>query len=450
VKVLIVDDEQNIRESIQRLFALEGIQSETAPDGAAAEAALGREAFDAVVLDLKMPVMDGQKLLKRMRGGGIRAPVIMISALGDANDAVKALKTGADDYLMKPFDPGELIHKVKTIVAARALEDMVEAGTRTAGAATRLLGESPAARSLRHMISRVAAGNTTVLITGESGTGKEVVAREIHGLSPTASEPFVAVNIGGIHDNLMESELFGHERGAFTGAESRRIGLFELAGSGTLFLDEIAEMPLPLQVKLLRVLQERKIRRLGGTTDLPIRSRILSATNKDIEALVAGGRFREDLYYRLNVVRIDIPPLRARGEDIPLIAGYLLERVRMRMQKPPKRLAPDAIDTLCTYSFPGNVRELENMLERAMIVCEGQTIMASDLELGKPGTRAGHDAEGARGGPPSVDAQPMEEMEKQAISRALERCGGNRTRAAQELGISRRTILNKIKRHGLG
>jgi two-component system, NtrC family, response regulator AtoC len=443
VRVLIVDDEKNIRESIGKLFSLEGIMSAVAADGREATAQLSDTAFDAVVLDLKMPGMDGQKLLEWIRGEGLRTPVVMISALGDINDAVKALKTGADDYLIKPFDPGELILKLRTLVAGRKRQDQLEAGSRTTGSGTRLVGESAALRALRAMIEKVAAGDATVLITGESGTGKEVVAREIHALSPRAAEPFVAVNIGGIHENLVESELFGHEKGAFTGAEARTTGLFELAGGGTIFLDEIGEMPLPLQVKLLRVLQERRTRRLGGTRDIPIQARIMSATNRDIEELVGSGRFREDLYYRLNVVRIAVPPLRERTDDIPLLAGHLLEKIRLRVGKPPKRLTPEALDALVGYPFPGNIRELENILERVMISCEEETILPADLGLARAPVR--------RAEAPAVPASPasIEEVEREAIARALAAWGGNRTRAALELGISRRTIINKIKRYGL-
>jgi two-component system response regulator AtoC len=465
VKVLIVDDEKNIRESISRLFELEGIESAVAAEGREATAHLAQSAFDAVVLDLKMPGMDGQQLLEWIRSVGLRTPVIMISALGDINDAVKALKSGASDYLIKPFDPAELILKVRALVASRKRQDLLEAGSRTAESGARLVGESASTRSLRLMIEKVAAGDTTVLITGESGTGKEVVAREIHVLSPRSAEPFVAVNIGGIHENLVESELFGHEKGAFTGAETRTTGLFELAGAGTLFLDEIGEMPLPLQVKLLRVLQERKTRRLGGTRDFPIQARILSATNRSIEELVQVGRFREDLYYRLNVVRIAVPPLRDRKEDIPLLAGHLLEKLRQRMGKPAKRLSPEALEALVIYPFPGNIRELENILERAMIACEEETILAADLDLARarPRMAGAHSEEPPGGGVAGAAdatggaAEPVEpprsksipELEREAIARALEKWNGNRTKAAQELRISRRTIINKIKRYGL-
>jgi two-component system response regulator AtoC len=462
VKVLIVDDERNIRESIQLLLKLEGIESSTAADGREALEALRSEAFDAVVTDLKMPVMGGQELLERIRDEGLRGPVIMISALGEIGDAVKALKTGAVDYLIKPFDPDELVVKIRAAVDNRRRGDKIEAVARTA-ASSRLVGEGEAAAALRRAIEKVADTGSTVLISGESGSGKEVVAREIHARSPRAEEPFVAVNIGAVHENLMESELFGHEKGAFTGADARKIGLFEIAGQGTLFLDEIGEMPLPLQVKLLRVLQERKIRRLGGTRDIPIGARIISATNEDIEAMVREGRFREDLYYRLNVVRIAVPPLRDRSEDIPLIAEYLLGKLKSSMgsrtsaERP--RLGAAALRALSDYSFPGNVRELENILERALIYAEEPEILPSDLGLGgsalpaasrlatpRPSLSRADDEKPSIGGQAGAS---LDSVEREAIVRALASFGGNRTRAAQELGISRRTILNKIKKYGL-
>jgi len=454
VKILVVDDERNIRESIQRLLELEGIESSSASEGREALELLKAKAYDAVVTDLKMPGMGGQELLEGLRDEGLRCPVIMISALGEIGDAVKALKTGAVDYLIKPFDPDELIHKLRAVVANRRREDEIEAGARTAAPGSHLIGEGMSARELKRKIERVARADTTVLITGESGSGKEVVAREIHGQSDRADESFIAVNIGAVHENLMESELFGHEKGAFTGADARKIGLFELAGSGTLFLDEIGEMPLPLQVKLLRVLQERKIRRLGGTHDIPVSARILSATNQDIEALVREGRFREDLYYRLNVVRISVPPLRERKEDIPLLAGFLLEKLRVRMSRPQARFGEGAVDALVSYSFPGNVRELENVLERALIYAEGDELRASDFNLGD-GRPIARESENAAvvfaASLPATNAGliSLDSVERDAIERALAKWGGNRTKAAEELGISRRTIINKIRIHRL-
>ncbi len=444
MKVLIVDDERNIRESLQRLLGFEAIESESAQDGRQALELLGAKAFDAVVTDLRMPVMGGQELMERMRREGVRCPVIMISALGEIHDAVRALKSGATDYLIKPFDPDELVLKLRAAVATRRLEDRLEAGTRTGAPASGFVGDGQAARALRRAIDKLASTDSTVLITGESGSGKEVVARELHTRSPRSAEPFVAVNVGGVHEALMESELFGHEKGAFTGAETRKVGLFELAGAGSLFLDEIGEMPLPLQVKLLRVLQERKIRRLGGTVDMLVAARILSATNKDIVALVRDGRFREDLYYRLDVVRIAVPPLRERREDIPLLAGFLLGKLGARMGKVDARLSAGALEALSAYSYPGNVRELENILERALIYFDGAEILASDLGLAPSRTRLA--AAGSAWQAPSS----LEAIERQAIERALSDCGGNRTRAAAALGIGRRTILYRIKRYGLG
>ena len=444
MKGLIVDDERNIRESLQRLLGFEAIESESAQDGRQALELLGAKAFDAVVTDLRMPVMGGQELMERMRREGVRCPVIMISALGEIHDAVRALKSGATDYLIKPFDPDELVLKLRAAVATRRLEDRLEAGTRTGAPASGFVGDGQAARALRRAIDKLASTDSTVLITGESGSGKEVVARELHTRSPRSAEPFVAVNVGGVHEALMESELFGHEKGAFTGAETRKVGLFELAGAGSLFLDEIGEMPLPLQVKLLRVLQERKIRRLGGTVDMLVAARILSATNKDIVALVRDGRFREDLYYRLDVVRIAVPPLRERREDIPLLAGFLLGKLGARMGKVDARLSAGALEALSAYSYPGNVRELENILERALIYFDGAEILASDLGLAPSRTRLA--AAGSAWQAPSS----LEAIERQAIERALSDCGGNRTRAAAALGIGRRTILYRIKRYGLG
>jgi two-component system response regulator AtoC len=300
-------------------------------------------------------------------------------------------------------------------------------------------------KELSAQIDRIALSDVTVLITGESGVGKEIVAREIHRRGKYAQEPFAAVNIGGIHEGLMESELFGHEKGSFTGALARKQGLFELAGRGSLFLDEIGEMPMPLQVKLLRVLQERKIRRLGGNDDIPVNARIISATNRNIETLVKEGKFREDLYYRLNVFRLAIPPLRDRAEDIPLLAEHLLKKLSFRMGRPLPPLSPEAVEKLQGYPFPGNVRELENVLERALIYRERGDIEAADIDLRQPGLPA---VPGA-GGENALAAPSLENIEREAIRRALTRSRGNRTRAATELGVSRKTIINKIKIYGL-
>lgn len=448
MRILIVDDERNIRESLQRLLSLEGIEAAVAADGREALALLRAEPFDALVTDLRMPVMGGQELLEQARAEGIRCPIFMMSALGEIRDAVNALKSGATDYLIKPFEPEDFMHKLKAAVSSRRLEDEAEVDVRTGAALNRLVGEGAAMRLLRRDIEKLAGSDATVLITGESGTGKEVVAREIHAGSPRSNEPFVAVNIGGIHESLMESELFGHEKGSFTGADARKPGLFELAGSGTIFLDEIGEMPPRLQVKLLRVLQERTVRRLGGMRDIPVPARIIAATNRNIEALVSEGGFREDLYYRLNVLRVEVPPLRDRRDDIPALAEYLLSRLRSRMSKGDIGLSTDALDALAGYSWPGNVRELENVLERALIYADGDLIRAVDLEL-----PSGYRDAGVAKAPSVVAAgssvTSLEDLEREAIERALASHGGNRTRAAEALGISRRTMLYRIKRYGL-
>ncbi|MDR2028021.1 MAG: sigma-54 dependent transcriptional regulator [Treponema sp.] len=445
MRVLIVDDERHIRNSLKKYLGLEHIDAEGAETGEAALDALEREPFDAVVLDLKLPGISGQEVLERMLGRGLSSPVIMISAHGQIADAVAALKAGARDYLVKPFDPAELVIKLRGLVEDKRRENLMEAEKRTGAGETALIGETPVMRALSAQIDKIAGSNVTVLISGESGTGKEVAAREIHRRSPLSAEPFVAVNIGGIHEGLMESELFGHEKGAFTGAMARKPGLFELAGRGCLFLDEIGEMPVSLQVKLLRVLQERKIRRLGGTGDIPVNARIISATNRDVEALVGEGRFREDLYYRLNVFRLVLPPLRERAADIPLLARRLLDKLAARMGKPPHTLGAGAEEKLCSYSFPGNVRDLENILERALIFCEGAEIRGQDIDLHRETPAAAPSLKAETAAPP----QPLERLEKEAIIAALARSGGNRTRAAEELGISRKTILNKIKAYGI-
>ncbi|MDR1374054.1 MAG: sigma-54 dependent transcriptional regulator [Treponema sp.] len=447
MQVLIVDDERNIRESLRKYLSLEAIDSKSAETGEDAVSFLEREVFDAVILDLKLPGMSGQDLLEWILNRGIPVPVIMISAHGQIADAVSALKAGAKDYLVKPFDPVELIIKLKDLVENKRRENMIEAVRRSENYESVLIGDTPAMQKLSARIDKIAGSDVTVMISGESGTGKEVVAREIHRRGPLATEPFVAVNIGGIHEGLMESELFGHEKGAFTGAAARKQGLFDLAGRGTIFLDEIGEMPMPLQVKLLRVLQERKIRRLGGTVDIPVNARIVSATNRDVEALVREGRFREDLYYRLNVFRISLPPLRERRGDIPLLADHLLKKLAFRMGKGAYSLSPEAGRKLLDYSFPGNIRELENILERALIYCDGKKIRGGDIDLHEDGAVSAVPrtaaAETAR------DGFSLGDIEKQAVIEALKRWKGNRTRAAQALGISRKTILNKIKTYGL-
>jgi DNA-binding NtrC family response regulator len=453
MKVIVIDDEKNLRESIAAFLATEDMDALTAGSGEEGRALLEQERVDAVVVDLKMPGMSGLDFLAWLREGGPSVPAIMISAHGDIRDAVEAMKRGASDYLVKPFDPEELAVRLKKAIAdsrliatAKATEAISDAAVgRAPGQRPSWIAASPAMEELYRIAERVAPTNSTVLITGESGTGKEVVARLIHRLGRRSEGPFVPINMGGIPENLLESELFGYEKGAFTGAEGRKIGLFELAAGGTLFLDEAGEMPLALQVKLLRVLQDKRIMRLGGTRQIPIDVRILAATNKDLEASVRGGAFREDLFYRLAVIRLKLPALRERREDIPLLAQHFTERFAAEMGKPGLKLGADVAQRLVPYAFPGNVRELENAVERAVILCEGNELTYGDFSFAGQGMEA-------PGGPDTVSAPSggtLRDMEKDAIRSALNSNRGHREQTAQQLGITRRTLLNKMKEYGL-
>lgn len=446
MKILVVDDENNIRELMIRYFKVEDIEGVGAENAYSAQRRLREEPFDGILVDLKMPGMDGLEFVKWVRQEGFRMPVIMMSAHGEITDAVDALKHGVQDYIVKPFDPEEVIIKLKNLVEAQNFRTIQETEERMPQERA-FIGESPAIRKVKDIVARIALANSSVLITGESGTGKEVVARSIHEQSQFSNGPFVAINIGGVPENLLESELFGYEKGAFTGAVSRKIGMFELANGGTLFLDEIGDMPHSLQVKILRVLQERSITRLGGTEPMPINARIVCATNKDLESMVRSGTFREDLFFRLNVVRIHIPPLRERREDIPLLAAWMLKKLNAGMGRHLSGLTPEAMDKLKSYSFYGNVRELENILERAAIFTDGDLIPEENIELRGDVLRPQNKETMSSFG--TDDAVSLKEVEKQAIERCLRRWEGNRTKAAAELGITRRTLITKIEEYDL-
>jgi two-component system response regulator AtoC len=435
MRVLVADDEKNIRDALVKWLTSSGFEAVGVENGLAAQRLLQEEAFAAVVSDLKMPGLDGLQLLSWCRAHGPDLPFVMISAHGEIQDAVEAMRRGARDYLVKPFDPSELEVRLRAAVDAyrdgRIVRSLPPTDEQTPAQ------PSAAWTKVEAIIAKAAPTNSLILITGESGTGKEVLARRIHGLSGRSGNPFVAINVAGLPENLIESELFGYEKGAFTGADKRKSGLFELAEGGTLFLDEIGELPLSLQVKLLRVLQERKIQRLGGTVLIPVESRILAATNRDLATEVKAGRFREDLFYRLNVVPVDLPPLRERAEDLPWLCGRLLTRLAQTMGRPTPALTAAALRRLASYSFPGNVRELENVLERTLIFSEKAVLGEAELALPSTDDK------------PSVPRGTLREVERDAIRDALLRWEGNQTRAAEELGITRRTLFTKIKDYDL-
>ncbi len=443
MQVLLVDDEPNLLRSLEGFLKTEGIGCHTAPEGRAAQTILQERTVDAVVLDLRMPGMDGMTLLRWIKESGPDVPVIMASAHGDVGDAVQAMKLGAYDYLVKPFDPDELVLRLRKAVRERALSNGAEAERRSTEERVELVGTSPPILEAVRLIEKAAVTPATILLTGESGTGKEVAARLAHQAS-RRSGPFIAVNLGAIPDTLLESELFGHEKGAFTGADSRKQGLFELAQGGTLFLDEIGELPLQLQVKLLRALQERKIQRLGGVQGIPVDARIVAATNRDLEAMVREGRFREDLYYRINVIRIVLPPLRARTGDVTLLADYFIRKLSGVMGRRVDGLAPEARALLESYRFPGNVRELQNAVERALILSDKTVLEAGDFQFFAP-SAPGKDAEDLR----DPGAGTLADLERRAILAALDRNSGRREQTARELGITRRTLLTKLKEYGV-
>jgi two-component system response regulator AtoC len=450
VRVLLVDDEKRLAESLVEYLGNDGIEALAASDGLEGRRLLEESPFDALVTDLRMPKLDGLGLLRWVREEGPPLPVIMISAHGEVRDAVEAMRNGAYDYLVKPFDPDELAMKLRKALTERRAAGRLAAGASRFGEGKALVGESPAIGAVLRLVEKAAPSPSTILVTGESGTGKEVAARLIHELSGRDG-PFVPVNLGALPEQLVESELFGYEKGAFTGAEARKAGLFEAATGGTLFLDEIGELPLHLQVKLLRAIQERKVMRVGAVSGIPVDVRLVAATNRDLESEVRGGRFREDLYYRINVIRLEMPPLRERKGDIPLLAGFFLRKLSGELGRKIEGISPEALELLEGYSFPGNVRELENAIERALILADGARLEARDFrffggmaEAPRAAAAGPAPMEGADGGPAT-----LAELERRAIQAALKRNAFRRERTAAELGITRRTLLNKINEYGI-
>ena len=432
---LIVDDEPDILELLQLTLARMGIDTIPAADLATARAALNRRTFDLCLTDMRLPDGNGIDLVRHIAEHHPRLPVAIITAHGNMETAIQAMKAGAFDFVSKPVDLEALRRLVQSALRLSQDEDQPE---RSAA----LLGRSPAMEEIRRLIRKLARSQAPVYISGESGTGKELAARLIHQQGPRAQAPFVPVNCGAIPADLMEAELFGHRKGAFTGAVSDRQGLFQAADGGTLFLDEIADLPLSMQVKLLRAIQEKTIRPVGASTEIPVDVRILSATHKDLAALVERGDFRQDLFYRINVIELHLPPLRERPEDIPLLVEHFLTRIARSSGLPKPRISPEALATLKGYAFPGNVRELENILERATALSEQGRIEVADLQL-----PSGHCP------PPGSKGRPLEEylgdLERQAIIEALEATHWNRTAAARRLGMSLRSLRYRIAKLGI-
>ena len=452
-RVLVVDDEPGMREMLDVLLRRAGHAVDLESSGRRALARVEAEPpYDLVVTDLVIPGVDGMEVLEAAKRRSPVTQVIVVTAFATTETAVEALRRGAYDYVLKPFKVDELrLLAERAIEKRRLLAENLELRKRVAGRfeIEGIVGASPAMREVVELCRRLGPTKTNVLITGESGTGKELVARALHALGPRATGPFVVVNCGALPEALMESELFGHERGAFTGAVRRSEGLFREAEGGTLFLDEVGEIPPQVQVKLLRAIQERTVRPVGGTAELPIDVRILAASNRDLDLEVEAGRFRQDLFYRLNVVRIDIPPLRARRGDIPALVERFLARHAGEAGRPVPRFAPDALALLLDHRYPGNVRELENLVERAVALATGE-VLGSDVlppGLGRP-AHSCTDAVDVPEGDVHLDAV-LAEHERRLIERALERTGGNRTRAAELLGVTFRSLRYRLRKLGL-
>jgi DNA-binding NtrC family response regulator len=442
-KVLLVDDDRLSREAMADWLRSEGFDVIAVADGQAAIQRL-HDGVAVLVTDLKMPRMDGLQLLRLTKERAPHIAVILITAYGTVETAVAALKEGAFDYLTKPVRPDELANKVRQAVAQRAMAAEIarlHARLNERYGYENIIGKSPAMRAVFEKVRLVADTKSTVLIAGETGTGKELIARALHHNSSLRQKPFVPVNCAAIPETLIESELFGHERGAFTGATERRIGLFQSANGGTLFIDEIGEMKVGLQGKLLRAIETRRIMAVGSSREVEVDVRLVAATNRDLQEEVKKGAFREDLYYRLKVVEIHLPPLRERPEDIPLLARFFIDEIARENQRPTRDIAPEALDLLLAYNWPGNVRELRNTLEGSIVLSRRERIEVSDLPE--------YLRQGASAQAVIRHGMTMADIEREAIRRALEQTGGRRTEAAKILDVSVRTLQRKIKEYNL-
>jgi two-component system response regulator PilR (NtrC family) len=453
--ILIVDDERSMREFLEILLAKQGHHVSAEADLPGALRRVAEAEWDLVVTDLRLGKDSGLHVLQAAKAAWPATEVVMITAFATTENAVQAMKLGAYDYVLKPFKVDELKLVVEKALEHRALvaENRVlrhRVGARPRGEA--LIGRSPAIEEVRQLVAKVAPARSTVLVAGESGTGKELVARSIHEQGGHREQPFVAINCGAIPEGLIESELFGHEKGSFTGAVEAKPGLFEVAGAGTIFLDEVGELPPPVQVKLLRALQERKIRRVGGSADIPVNARIVAATNRELAEEVRAGRFREDLYYRLNVIQIRMPPLRERRDDIPLFLEHYLARFAAELGRSAVRLSPEAERLLGAWAYPGNVRELANVVERAATLCEGELVQATDLPPALRGPGGAPAAEPAAAVPEGgLDLQAhLDAVERRILEQALERTGGVKTEAARLLSLTFRSLRYRLAKYGIG
>ena len=451
-RILVVDDERSMREFLEILFRREGYDVATAGDVDGALVAVSSDDFDVVITDVQMPGRTGLELLREVKACSPETVVIMITAFATTETAIQAMKQGAYDYINKPFQTDEVLLVVEKALEKRQLtseNERLRTELRRGARQRSMVGTSTAMQKVYDLVAQVAGTKTNVLVCGESGTGKELVARAIHEQSDREGKPFVAVNCGAIPENLLESELFGHVKGAFTGAVQNKPGLFEMADGGTIFLDEIGELPQSLQVKLLRVIQEKTLRRVGGNQDQTVDVRIVAATNRDLREEAGAGRFREDLYYRLNVIQITLPPLRQRMEDVPLLVQHFVEKFAAELGRETPSVAATAMERILAYPFPGNVRELENTIERAVALCSGERIEADLLPasvLEPVAVRPG------AGGLPASGAN-LDDLvsgyERSLLREALERSGGVKKRAAALLGISFRSFRYRLDKLGL-
>jgi two-component system NtrC family response regulator/two-component system response regulator HydG len=448
VRILVVDDESNARKALTTLLREEGYEVAEAADGEAALALLPDFLPAAVLTDVRMPRMDGITFMRKAREGGFDSVFVVMTAFASIETAVEAMRAGAENYLVKPLDVNAVLVVLQKALEKRALSQeaaQLRERVQERYRVQNIVGDSPELRSVFDVVRRAAPTRATVLVLGESGTGKELVAQALHEESPRKGRPFIKVNCAALPESLLESELFGHEKGSFTGATSRREGRFELADGGTLFLDEVGEIPLGVQVKLLRVLQQREFERVGGTQTLKVDVRVVAATNRDLEKEVREGRFREDFFYRLNVVSVTLPPLRARKGDIPQLVSHFIDKYAQQHGKDIQGLAPGTLQVLQRHDWPGNVRELENAIERAVVMAMGPQLSTDDLPPALRGPRPSGSAASSL-----IPGATLWDIEKEAILRTLEMVEGSTSRAAEVLGISPRKIQYRLKEYAQG